>query len=71
MSLSSGGPGRRMSRRERGDRAYTLSLVGGGAAVVAVVTLVLAIVGILSLAIPLLAVIVAAICFWLFRRTVT
>jgi putative flippase GtrA len=60
-----------MSRRERESRAYTLAVVGGGAAVVAVVTLVLAVIGVLTLALPILAAIVAGICFWLFRRTVS
>jgi hypothetical protein len=60
-----------MSRRERTDRASTLVLVGGGAAVVAVVTFVLAVIGVLTLLLPILAAIVAGICFWLFRRTVS
>jgi hypothetical protein len=60
-----------MSRRERESRAYALVLVGGGAAVVAVVTFVLAVIGVLTLALPILAAIVAAICFWVFRRTVS
>jgi hypothetical protein len=60
-----------MSRRERESRAYALALVGGGAAVVAVVTFVLAVIGVLTLALPILAAIVAAICLWLFRRTVS
>ena len=60
-----------MTRRERANRAYTLGLVGGGAALVAVVTFVLAVLGILMPELPILAAIVAGICFWLFRRTVT
>ena len=70
MSLSSG-PGRRLSRRDRENRAYILALVGGGAAVVAVVSFVLAVIGILSLFLPILAAIVAVVCFVLFRRTVS
>ena len=70
MSLSSSGPGRRLSRRDRENRAYLLVLVGGGAAVVAVITFVLAVVGVLSLFLPIVAAIVAAVCFFLFRRTV-
>jgi hypothetical protein len=36
-----------------------------------VVTFVLAIIGIMGLTIPLLAAIVAVLCGWLFRRTVS
>jgi hypothetical protein len=61
----------RSPRRVREQRAYRLALAGGTASAVAVVTLVLAIVGIGSLGIPVLAAIVAAICFFLFRRTVS
>ena len=70
MSLSSG-PGRRLSRRDRESRAYLLVLVGGGAAVIAVLTFILAIVGVLSLFLPIVAAIVAVVCFFLFRRTVS
>jgi hypothetical protein len=61
----------RTPRRVREQRAYRLAVAGGTASVVAVVTLVLAIVGIGSLGIPVLAAIIAAICFFLFRRTVS
>ena len=61
----------RSPRRVREDRAYKLVLAGGAAGVVAVVTFVLAIVGIMSFGIPVLAAIVAVLCGWLFRRTVT
>ena len=63
-------PNRTPSRRSREDRAYKLVLAGGTAAVVAVVTFVLAIVGLLSFGIPVLAALVAVLCGWLFRRTV-
>ena len=64
-------PSRTPSRRSREDRAYKLVLAGGTAAVVAVVTFVLAIVGVLGgYGITVLAVLVAAVCGWLFRRTV-
>ena len=65
------GGGRRLSRGEREQRAYRLVVAGGGAAVVAVIGVVLALVGVVGLWLPLLAVIVAAICGWLFRRTVS
>jgi hypothetical protein len=64
-------PNRTPSRRTREERAYRLALAGGAAAVVAVITLVLAIIGIGSLGVPVLAAIVAAICVVLFRRTVS
>jgi hypothetical protein len=61
----------RTPRRSREDRAYKLVLAGGAAAVIAVVTFVLAIVGIMGFGVPVLAAIVAVLCGWLFRRTVT
>jgi ABC-type bacteriocin/lantibiotic exporter with double-glycine peptidase domain len=68
LSRSSGGP---PSRRAREKRAYNLVLVGGGAGAIAVVTFVLAIVGVMGYAIPILAAIVAVICVLLFRRAVS
>jgi hypothetical protein len=64
-------PSRTPSRRAREDRAYKLVLATGTAAVVAVVTFVLAIVGIMGFGVPVLAALVAALCGWLFRRTVS
>ena len=61
----------RTPRRAREDRAYKLVVAGGAAAAIAVVTFVLAIVGILSFGVPVLAAIVAVLCGWLFRRTVS
>jgi hypothetical protein len=61
----------RTPRRSREDRAYKLVVAGGTAAVVSAVTFVLAIVGIIGFGIPVLAAIVAALCGWLFRRTVS
>lgn len=58
-------------RRTREQRAFRLVVAGGTAGAVSVVTFVLAIVGILSFGIPVIAAIVAAICFFLFRRIVT
>ncbi len=57
-------------RRVREKRAYQLVVTGGVASAVFVVSLVLSIVGGLSGTIPVLALIVAVICFVLFRRTV-
>jgi uncharacterized membrane protein HdeD (DUF308 family) len=59
-----------VSRRRREERAYRLVQVGGAAGVVAVVGLVLAIVGVISFAVPFFAAVVAAVCAVLFRRMV-
>jgi putative flippase GtrA len=67
LSRRSGGP---PSRRSREQRAYRLVVVGGTAAAIAVVTFILAIVGIMGFGIPVLAAIVAAACVLLFRRSV-
>jgi hypothetical protein len=65
-------PNRTPTRRSREDRAYKLVLAGGTAAVIAVVTFVLAIVGVLGgYGIPILALLVAALCGWMVRRTVS
>jgi hypothetical protein len=58
-------------RRVRERRAYQLVVTGGVASAVFVVSLVLSIVAGLSGTIPVLALIVAVICFVLFRRTVS
>jgi hypothetical protein len=68
LTRSPGGP---PSRRAREQRAYRLVLAGGAAGAVAVVTFVLAVVGVLGFGIPVLAVIVALVCGLLFRRTVS
>ena len=61
----------RSPRRAREDRAYKLVVAGGAAGVVAVVTFVLAIVGVMGFGVPVLAALVAVLCGWLFRRTVS
>lgn len=66
-------PARRPShtpRRQREQRAYTVTMVGGTAAVITVVGAILAIAGVLGWTIPILAAIVTAVCFLLFRRAV-
>ena len=65
------GTGGRPSRRGREQRAYRLAVIGGGAGLVAVVGLVLAVVGVLGFGVPVVAAIVAAVCWLLFRRTVS
>lgn len=64
-------PGRTPSRRQREDRAYRLVLAGGAAATIAVVTFVLALVGVMGFGVPVIAALVAVLCGWLFRRTVS
>jgi hypothetical protein len=58
-------------RRVREQRAYRLVVSGSVAGLVGVVTLVLAIAGIVSGTIPTIALIVAALCAWGFSRTVS
>ena len=60
-----------MPRRAREQRASALVMVGGGAAVVGVVGLLLAVFGVIGIGLPLLALIVAAVCGLLFRRTLS
>ena len=60
----------RTPRRQREQRAYRLVVVGGTAGAVAVVGFVLAIAGVISGAIPLIAAIVAVVCALWFRSTV-
>ncbi len=63
--------GNRPSRREREQRAYSMVVAGGGATAVAVATGLLALLGIIGWGIPLLAVVVAAVCALLFRRAIS
>ena len=58
-----------MSRRGREQRAYRLVVAGGVAGTVGVVGLVLAVAGVVGFGLPVLALIVAAVCALLFRRT--
>ncbi|HEX8648788.1 MAG TPA: hypothetical protein VF715_17965 [Thermoleophilaceae bacterium] len=57
-------------RRTREQRAFRLVQVGGAAGVVAVVGFVLALIDVITFAIPFLAAIVAVVCFVLFRSAV-
>ena len=62
-------PASGLSRRTREDRAYRLVIAGGAAGAIAVVTFVLAVVGIVGFAWPFVAVIVALVCGLMFKRT--
>ena len=57
-------------RRAREKRAYQLVVVGGVAGLVGIVGIVLAAVGTISAGIPIVALIVAALCIVMFRRMV-
>lgn len=59
-----------LRRSAREQRAYRLVMIGGSAGLIAVVGFVLAVAGVVGGGIPLIAAIVAVICFVLFRRTV-
>jgi hypothetical protein len=58
-------------RRVREQRAYRLAMVGGVASLVTVVGAVIAIVSSFSWTIPVIAAIVAVLCFVMFRRLVS
>jgi hypothetical protein len=65
-------PGRSpSSRRKRERRAFSLVVVGGTAAAVAVVGLILAIAGVVGSGIWIIAAIVAVVCVLWFRSTVS
>ena len=57
-------------RRAREQRAYRLAVGGGVAGAVGLVGLVLAIAGVVGAGLPIIALIVAALCAWGFVRTV-
>jgi hypothetical protein len=57
-------------RRVREQRAYRLAVTGGGAGIVGVAGIVLAIAGVVGAWLPILALIVAAVCAWGFTRMV-
>jgi uncharacterized membrane protein YkgB len=61
--------GRRLTRREREQRAYALTLATGGAGLVAVAGTVLAVLGIVGASLPVLAAIVTVVFLVLLRRT--
>ncbi len=57
-------------RHVRERRAYQLTVTGGIAGAVGVVSVVLAIAGVLGWALPVVSIIVAVICAVMFRRMV-
>jgi hypothetical protein len=68
LTRRSGGP---PSRRSREKRAYQLAVTGGVAAAVAVIGVILALVGVFGWGVPVIAAIVAAVSYFLFRRSVS
>jgi hypothetical protein len=71
MSDLSQRPANRPSRRSREQRAYRLVTTGGAAAVVFVIGVVLAIIGVVGAWLPIIALLIAVACGVLFRRTVS
>ena len=59
-----------LSRRQKEKRAYSMVLLGGGAAIAAVVFLVLGVIGVMGIGPAFLAAIVAAAAAFFFKRTV-
>ena len=57
-------------RRAREQRAYRLVVAGGTAGVVGVVGIVLSLAGVVSAALPIIALIIAALCAFGFMRSV-
>jgi len=65
-------PGRSpLSRRTREDRAFRLVLATGGLGTVAIVGFALAIFGVIGAGLPILAAVLAAVCGFLLRRTLS
>ena len=56
-------------RRTREQRAYRLAIAGGAAGIVGLAGIVLAVVGVVGAELPIIALIVAALCAWGFVRT--
>lgn len=70
MSNLSRRPGSGVSRAKREQRAFRLAMTGGGAAVVGVVALVLAIAGVIGSGLFWLCLAIAIVSGILFRQTV-
>jgi hypothetical protein len=56
-------------RSQREKQAYRLVLVGGGTGVVGVVTLVLAVAGVIGFFLPIVLVLISVFCVWRFMST--
>ena len=62
--------GGRLTRRQREQRAFQLTMATGALTLVGVVGIVLAAVGVIGGGLPVIALVLAAVCFFLLRRTV-
>ncbi len=62
-------PGGSLTRSQRERRAYRLIVTGGVTGALGLIGLVLAAVGVVGAGLPILLLIVAAVCAWLTRRT--
>lgn len=62
--------GGNLTRSQREKRAYRLIVAGGAAGGLGLVGIVLAAVGVIGAGLPILLLIVAAVCAWLTRRTI-
>jgi hypothetical protein len=71
MSDIERGRSSRLTRKQREQRAFRLIMAGGTLGLVGAVGLVLAIVTSFGAGLPILALVLAAVCFWLLRRTVS
>lgn len=58
-----------LTRREREQRAYKLVIAGGSAGIVAILGAFLAAIDVIGGGLPLLAAIVAVLCYVMLRRT--
>ena len=61
-------PGTRLSRRQRERRVYSLVVTGSVAGIIGAVTLVLAVFGVMGAGLPIVLLVVAAVCALLIRR---
>lgn len=61
--------GSSLTRRQREQRAYRLVVGGGALGVVSVVGAILAALDVIGAGLPLLAAVLAVVCFLLLRRT--
>lgn len=64
-------PGGSPSRRVREKRAYQLVVAGGTAGAVTVIGAILAFAGVIGWGLPFVALVVALVCAFAFRRTVS
>lgn len=61
---------RRPSRRQREQRAYLATTIGGGATAIAPIAAVLAIIGVIGWTLPIIAAVVAVVSWFVFKSAV-